>query len=138
MIAKVAESQLLRKAWPDEFQGLYVKEEISELVKEILFLMQILEHLNIEVELPVKVYVDNVGAIYMTRNNSGNAGTKHVNYRMHFVREVHGRLVELIFVRSEDNEADIMTKNMNQKEQDKHVPKLVSKIPKSLIKKGIG
>ena len=84
------------------------------------------------------MYVDNIGTIHMARNNKGNAGTKHVNYRLHFVREVHGTLVVLVFVRSENNEADIMTKNMNQKEQDKHVPKLVAKIPKTLIKKGVG
>jgi phage recombination protein Bet len=29
-IAKVAESQGLRRAWPDEFQGLYTEEEISQ------------------------------------------------------------------------------------------------------------
>ena len=30
MIAKVAESQGLRRLWPDEFQGLFVHEEIIE------------------------------------------------------------------------------------------------------------
>ena len=37
----------------------------SELMKEIHFVLKILEHLHIEVELPVDIFIDNIGAIYM-------------------------------------------------------------------------
>ena len=83
----------------------------SELVKEIKFVLQTLEHVGIEVELPVKVCIDNIGAIHMARNNASTKGTKHVNIKFHFTREVHGTMIELIFVRTEDDEADIMTNN---------------------------
>ena len=36
---------------------------ISELVKEIQYVLQILESMKIKVKFPVKVYVDNIGAI---------------------------------------------------------------------------
>ena len=52
----------------------------SELVKEIKFVMQILEHVGIQVELPTKAYIDNIGAIYMARNNAKGGATRHVNY----------------------------------------------------------
>ena len=105
----------------------------SELVKEIKFVTEILEHLNVLVELPVKVYIDNIGAIYMARNNAKSGATRHVNYRYNFCREVHGKLIELIFVKSEDNEADIMTKNATKDELQKHAAKLVTNIPKELL-----
>ena len=105
----------------------------SELVKEIKFVIGILEHLGIEVELPVKVYIDNIGAIYMARNNIRTGATRHVNYRFHYCREVHDKLIIFVFVRSEDNEADILTKNATREEMDKHAPKLVDKIPNELL-----
>ena len=106
---------------------------ISELVKEILYVLKILEHLNIEVELPVKIYVDNIGAIHMARNNCNSKGTRLVNIRYHFCREVHGTLIVLIFVRSEDNEANIMTKNATKAENECCTMILVDEVPDFLI-----
>ena len=107
----------------------------SELVKEIMFVIQILEHIGIEVELPVKIYIDNIGSIYMARNNTSITGTKHVRHRFCFCREVHGTLIELIFVRSEDNTADLMTKNLVELLYTKHSLKLVGLVPWSLVPK---
>ena len=105
----------------------------SELVKEIMFVEQIMEHLNIEIQLPITIYIDNIGAIYMARNNSKGRATRHVNYRYNYCREVHGKLVELSFVKSEDNEADILTKNATKDEHERHSKKLVTNIPKELL-----
>ena len=105
----------------------------SELVKEIKFVTQILEHLCINVELPIKIHIDNIGAIYMARNNAKGGATRHVNYRYNYCREVHGTLIETVFVRSEENEADIFTKNSTQKEFENHCPKLVTKVPDKLL-----
>ena len=96
---------------------------VSELVKEIKYVLQLLETLNIMVKLPVKVYIDNMGVIHMARNNISSAATRHVNYRYHYTREVHGRLVKLFYVRSENNESDILTKNAMAQEHAKHSPK---------------
>ena len=60
----------------------------SELIKEIKFVIQILEHLGINIELPVKVYVDNIGAIHIARNNQSGTATRHINMRVNYVREV--------------------------------------------------
>ena len=68
----------------------------------------------------------------MARNNSSGTGTKHVNFRYHFCRELHGSVIELFFVKSEDNEADILTKNERKIEHDKHAPKWVSEIPEEV------
>ena len=41
---------------------------LSEAVKEIVFVLQLLESINIKVKLPVIVCVDSVGAIFMSKN----------------------------------------------------------------------
>ena len=85
---------------------------ISEAVKEIRFVYQILESMEIEINLPIIVRVDNVGAIYMTENTTTSTRTKHVDTRYHFVKEfIDENFLKIVFVRSEDNDADIFTKN---------------------------
>ena len=104
----------------------------SELTKEVSFVIKILEHLKIYVELPVDIYIDNIGAIYMARNNSGGKGTRHVNMRFHYCREVNGTLIRTNFIKSIDNDADIMTKNPTKAEHERHAPKLVEEVPKDM------
>ncbi len=84
--------------------------------KKIKFVLQITDHLNIQVQLPIKIHIDNVGAIFMARNNAKGGATRHVNYRYNYCREVHGKLVETIFIKTHDNEADILTKNATKAE----------------------
>ena len=79
--------------------------------------------------------MDNIGAIQMVRNNVGGSGTRHVNVHFHFIRELHDDVIVMVFRRSEDNEADMMTKNATQKEFEKHSSKMVCKIPKVLWEK---
>ena len=107
---------------------------ISEVVKEIMFVKQFLEELNIIVEKPIKVYVDNVGAIYMSKSNLNSTATRHVNIRYHYVREfVADGLIEIIFVRTDDNDSDLMTKNLHKGPFEKHSDKLVEEIPEMYI-----
>ena len=60
--------------------------------------MQILEFLGIEVELTMKVYIDIIGTIHMVRNNMSCTGTRHMNIKLHFVGEMHGKIVIYEFV----------------------------------------
>ena len=106
---------------------------ISKLVHEIKFVLQITDHINIQVQLPIKIHIDNVGAIFMDRNNAKTRATCDVNYRYNYWREFHGKLVETVFVKTQDNEADILTKNATKAEFKKHIKKLVVSIPRELL-----
>ena len=68
--------------------------------------------MNIEVELPITVYVDNVGAIWLSHNRTTSGRTKHIDIRTSFVKKYQedGKII-IKFVKPEDNEADIFTKN---------------------------
>ena len=98
----------------------------SEAVKDILFVVQVLESLDVAVEKPVVVRVDNMGAIFMSGNNSSSARTRHIDTRWHFVRElVEDKVVEVVFVKSQDNKSDMFTKNLNGDLFGAHVGDLV-------------
>ena len=83
---------------------------ISEVVKEIKFVYQLLESMDVKVQLPIKVRVDNIGAIWLANNSGVSERTKHVDTRAHFVRAyVINEVVTIEFVKSNKNISDIMT-----------------------------
>ena len=55
---------------------------------------------------------DNVGAIWLSNNRTTSDRTKHIDIRTSFVKEYQedGKII-IKFVKSEENEADIFTKN---------------------------
>ena len=78
---------------------------VSEVVREIKFLYQMLRKMEIKVPLPIKVQVDNVGAIWLANNSSVSERTKHVDLRAHFVRDmIKDQVIEINFVKSAENE----------------------------------
>ena len=100
---------------------------ISEICCEIILVKMILEFLDVEIEKPIKVHCDNVGAIFMSNNAKASARTKHIDVRYHHVREyVIDGVVDIIFVRSEENDADIFTKNVGKKAFLKHTEKFMT------------
>lgn len=80
-----------------------------------------LESLGVTVKLPMIMYVDNTGAIDLAKNWSTTGRTKHIVVRFHFIRElVENGVIEIKFVKSEDNAADILTKNVSEQFFLKH------------------
>jgi len=87
--------------------------DCSEVVKEILFILHHLRHLQVKVQLPIRVHVDNIGAIFLAENQNSSDRTKHVDTRYHFVQQyIRVGTVLIEFIRSCDNDSDIFTKNM--------------------------
>ena len=82
--------------------------------------------MNITVELPITIHVDNVGAIRLSNNRITGDRTKHIDIRTAFVKEYQedGKII-IKFVKSEDNEADIFTKNTSRIINHRHQEKLV-------------
>ena len=60
---------------------------LSEVVKELKFIVQLLQTMNIQVALPITAYVDNVGAIWLSNNRNTSDRTKHIENRTSFVKE---------------------------------------------------
>jgi hypothetical protein len=82
----------------------------------------------------VPIYIDNISAIHMVRNNISTTNTYHMNIKHHFGHKLHeSRVVEYLYVQSENNKSDTLTKNATKHQYDKHTPKLVDEVPSHLI-----
>ena len=94
---------------------------ISEVAAELLYIAGVLKFLGVNLEYPIEVNVDNIGAVYLSKNATTSNRTKHIDTRYHFVREyVEDGILKIVFVRSERNDADIFTKNLNSETFRKH------------------
>ena len=99
---------------------------ISEAAKDIKFVVQILNSIGINVNMPIIVHVDNVGAIFMSENVTATQRTKHIDVRYHYVREfIEEGFIKIIFVKSEDNKSDMFTKNVSQDIYYKHLDSFI-------------
>ena len=62
----------------------------------------------------IELNIDNQGAMFIAQNKVVETRTKHINIRYHYAREnVEDGTVELYFVPTNEQEADILTKNLN-------------------------
>ena len=101
---------------------------ISKVCAEIIFIRNILEFLEVNIDYPITVWCDNVGAIFLSYNAKNSQRTKHIDIRAHYVREyVEDGVIKIVFVRSEDNEADTFTKNTTGVIFSKHATKNLRK-----------
>ena len=99
---------------------------LSEGVKEVRFLQQLCESMMIQVVKPVTVRIDNIAAISMSKNVTTTSRTRHVDVRTKYVREyVEDGVIKIIFVRTENNDSDILTKNLSSELHGKHSRKLI-------------
>ena len=99
---------------------------ISEAVKEVLFVLQVLNSVGVKVQTPVIVRVDNMGAIFMTDNATSSTRTRHIDIRWHFTRNlVKDQVIEIIFCKSAENKADGYTKNVSSDIYEAHSPDFV-------------
>ena len=76
--------------------------------------------------MPIVVRVDNIGAIFMAENGMTSVHTRHVDTPYHFVREtIVDGFIQIIFMRTDDNDANMFTKNVNRETYDRHVGKFM-------------
>ena len=86
---------------------------MSEGLKDLKFIYMCLKYLKLKVNLPMFVLIDNIGAIEMLDLKTNKCHTKHVDTRYHWIREfIEDNIVNVKYVKSEDNISDICTKNL--------------------------
>ena len=98
---------------------------ISDVCKDLVFAIKVIEFMGVKIRLPVTVMVDNKGAIFMADNKVVKR-TRHIHTRYLLIREyIEDGIIKIQFVKSEDNMADIMTKNVDSKTYKNHQNNLV-------------
>ena len=99
---------------------------LSECVKDVRFVMKIMRELGVEPPTPVVVRIDNVGAMFMAENNTTSQRTRHIDIRYKWVAEfIEAGEIDVVFVKTDENDADIFTKNTSRVIHDKHVEKMM-------------
>ena len=93
---------------------------ITPAVQETLFQYNLLGEWG-EGEYPAMILEDNTAALYLIKNQHVSARTKHIDIKHHFIRHHNeaGLFVGL-HVRSEDNNSDMLSKNLVGDLYEKH------------------
>ncbi|XP_042065307.1 uncharacterized mitochondrial protein AtMg00810-like [Salvia splendens] len=91
-----------------EFRG------IKSGLTEVLWLKRLMTELELKSTQPCRLLCDNKAAISISENPVQHDRTKHVEVDRHFIKDIiDAKIVELPYVKSEDQLADILTKAVN-------------------------
>jgi hypothetical protein len=100
----------------------------SETSEEVYFIKNIIEgiHEIPRLQLPMTLRIDNTGAIYLANNQTTGQRTKHIDIGVHYVCElINADIIKTKFVKTDDNTADIFTKNTSETLFVKHSDKFI-------------
>ena len=80
--------------------------------KEGIWLTKLLTAMKIDVQLPIQIYEDNSGCIFIAKNPETKR-SKHIDVKFHYLREcVWEKKIELIPIESRLQIADVFTKGL--------------------------
>jgi hypothetical protein len=95
-------------------------QSLSECVQESVFTQDLVEERKTAI-----IYEDNLGTIFLVKNQQLSSRTKHIDIRHHYMRDLQdNKALDVIFKRSENNSADIMTKNTTREVHDNHTQQI--------------
>jgi len=94
---------------------------IDMISREIVSVRAQLEFLGYEQKKPTKICVDNRSAIEICKTLKVRSAVKHINVRINYIRElINARVIELVFVPSKYNVADVLTKALARLDHERH------------------
>jgi len=83
---------------------------LSDATRETLYVHNLLSEF-FTLSLPIAIDMDNIGAGHIAENDVNNKLTKHIDIKHHFVRHyIKAKIIELFYVPTADNVADVFTK----------------------------
>ena len=95
---------------------------ITEADKEAIWIQSLYSEITGKEHKLQIIPVDNQGAMKLAKNPQFHNRTKHIDIRYHFIREtIESDLVELQYVQTEDNIADILTKALPRPRHEHHM-----------------
>ncbi len=94
----------------------------TQCAQDMLFVMRVVESMGLKVKKPMILEVDNKGAIDLSHNWSVSGRTRHASVRQNFLRELEEeQILTLVWISTDDNSADLFTKNLPGPAFEKHV-----------------
>jgi len=86
---------------------------LTQVVQEMLYIMRILESMNLKVKKTMLVESDNKGAIDICNSWTVGGRTKHIDTRYYFLRELKEEgVIKFNWIPGKENCADLFTKNL--------------------------
>lgn len=95
---------------------------LSHATKEAVWIQRFLAEIGFGLahQTSTIIHTDNQGAIALAKNSVHHARTKHIDIKHHFIREkVETGEVKLVFCRTEDMVADVLTKGLSKERHGK-------------------
>jgi len=85
---------------------------LTEAVKESIWVHGLLDSFGLSQQIPI-VYCDSQSAIHLAKNLVYHERTKHIDIRLHFIREcVNDNTVAVQKLATAENPTDMMTKTL--------------------------
>lgn len=90
---------------------------MDEWIREVMHVKDIYEFLCGSYDETIILYVDNLSAIDLCESIKQSHKVKHINLRIHFIREmIESGFLELRFVPTDENVADVLTKALGDEQ----------------------
>lgn len=88
---------------------------LSSACKEAVYLRRLLHEIGLYCPDKIEINGDNLGAIHLVKNPVYHNRTKHIDIRYHHIRDVfENGLIDLKYCPSNENVADVLTKNLSK------------------------
>ena len=128
-VVKVNKSTVSVKSGMQKIVAISVTEAetivIVQYVQEMLYIKKLIESMELKVKLPMTVSVDNRGAVDLVNGWNVNGGTKHIDVRLAFIRELkEDGILQINWIPTEINCADMFTKNVDERSMNQHLSEL--------------
>ena len=83
---------------------------LTEAMKKAFWLQGLIEELGVK-QVTVPIYCDSQSTIHLSKNQGFHERIKHIDVRLHFIREVvANKRVKIIKIATKGNPADFLTK----------------------------
>lgn len=88
---------------------------LCEATRDVIWARQLMSFLGINISKPTIIYQDNASCIAIAKNPVNHKGTRQMNTKLFFVRDELNKTIFLKPVSTNENEADILTKSLDNK-----------------------
>jgi hypothetical protein len=115
----------IRKSKMQRFVTMSVTEAecvaAASCVQDMMYCKQFLESMELKVKLPMRLWMDNKGGVDLFNSWSIAGNTRSISVRLAYIRELKEQgILEIKWLRGEDNPVDIFTKNTDGTTFKKH------------------
>ena len=87
--------------------------------QESIFLRMLTKDFGLITTNPIRIHGDNQGSLSLVKNPVNHQKSKHIDIKYHFIREKQANGdIEVLYVKSADNVADLLTKPANKLKLD--------------------